>query len=131
MNIKGDGMRAELIESRISAGRWTGLVQMAGSGSATPDFAVTCDGRVLSGLVVAPASPGVLRLELPLPADVVTDGLQVFLLGLAGAGAPLGRFVLFAGQSADGDMMAEIALLRAELDLLKAAFRRHCRETGA
>jgi hypothetical protein len=121
-------MGAELIESRIAAGRWTGLVQTVANPA--PDFAVTCEGRVLPGLVVTQVSAGVLRLELPLPADVVVDGLQVFLVGLAGAGAPLGRFVLFAGQPAEGDMMAEIALLRAELDLLKAAFRRHCRETG-
>lgn len=131
MSGKGDRMRTELVESRIWGGRWVGLVQLAKGAAATPEFEVTRDGTPLSGLIVTPMEAGAIRLELALPADIVNDGVQVFLVGFQGDGAALGRFVLFAGQPAEGDSVAEIALLRAELELLKAAFRRHCRETGA
>ena len=131
MSGKGDRMRAELVESRIFGGRWKGLVQMSKGAAGTPEFEVICNGATLPGLSATPVDAGAIRLDLPLPSDVVNDGLQVFLVGFQGDGGALGRFVLFAGQPVDGDSVAEIALLRAELELLKAAFRRHCRETGA
>ncbi|MDA8740151.1 hypothetical protein N9M73_03340 [Rhodobacteraceae bacterium] len=41
----------------------------------------------------------------------------------------LARFTLIGGDLVDQDLRAEIDLLRAELDLLKRAFRRHCADT--
>lgn len=117
----------ELVESRIQAGRWTGLVRLDGP---SPGFAVTLGDRALAGLREEPAGDGLVRLVLDLPATVIGEGLQAFLLTAAGRAEVLGRFVLFAGAAVEGDAAAEIALIRAELDLLKAAFRRHCAATG-
>ena len=44
-------------------------------------------------------------------------------------GVVRGQFTVIAGVPLDEDVRAEISLLRAELDLLKRAFRRHCAET--
>lgn len=44
-------------------------------------------------------------------------------------GVTLARFTLVAGQALEEDIRAELNLLRAELDLLKRAFQRHCRES--
>ena len=41
----------------------------------------------------------------------------------------LGDFTLMAGDAVADDLRAEVELLRAELDMLKRAFRRHCLET--
>ena len=48
-------------------------------------------------------------------------------LGTAVGLVPL---ALLAGEALSQDIRAEMALMRAELDLLKQAFRRHCRETS-
>ena len=42
----------------------------------------------------------------------------------------LGSFSIVAGDALAEDIRAELTLLRAELDMLKKAFRRHCVETG-
>lgn len=118
---------AELVESRIQGGRWSGLVRLVG---ASPGFAVSLDGEELAGLSEEPAGKGLVRLTLDLPSRVISEGMRMFLVRPRGAAEPLGRFVLFAGQAIDGDALAEIALLRAELDLLKAAFRRRFVDAG-
>jgi hypothetical protein len=41
----------------------------------------------------------------------------------------LEKFTLIAGDVLGDDIRAEVDLLRAELDMLKRAFRRHCVET--
>ena len=41
----------------------------------------------------------------------------------------IGHVSLLAGEALGDDIRAEVALLRAELDMLKRAFRRHCLET--
>ena len=45
-------------------------------------------------------------------------------------GEVLASFTLVAGVPLEEDLRAEISLLRAELDLLKKAFRRHVTETA-
>ncbi|MFZ5749697.1 MAG: hypothetical protein ACOY5U_01375 [Pseudomonadota bacterium] len=46
-----------------------------------------------------------------------------------GSGGTLASFVVIGGAPVEADLRAEVELLRAELDLLKRAFRRHCAET--
>ena len=47
----------------------------------------------------------------------------------AANGETLGHVTLIAGDPLAEDLLAEVDLLRAELDMLKRAFRRHCLET--
>jgi hypothetical protein len=56
--------------------------------------------------------------------------VQTFLVREAGSGATLGHFTIVAGVPLEADLRAEVDLLRAELDMLKKAFRRHCVESG-
>ncbi len=69
--------------------------------------------------------------QVSIPAEVLYDGIQVFLLRDLERDEILGHFSILAGESIAQDALAEIELLRAELDLLKSAFRRHCLEAGA
>ena len=64
------------------------------------------------------------------PAEVLSDGIQTILIREAGSDEPMERIVIAAGKPLDDDIRAEVDLLRAELDMLKRAFRRHCVETG-
>ena len=61
-----------------------------------------------------------------LPVDRLADGVQTFVIEDASTGDALAHETIFAGDVVDEDIRAEVALLRAELDLLKRAFRRHC-----
>ena len=63
-----------------------------------------------------------------LPVDRISDGVQTFVIEDASTGNALAHETIFAGEIVDDDIRAEVSLLRAELDLLKRAFRRHCSE---
>lgn len=45
-------------------------------------------------------------------------------------GTQLGHFTLITGVALGDDIRVEMELLRAELDMLKRAIRRHCVETA-
>jgi hypothetical protein len=116
----------ELVTSELRAGRWEGVLR--GSPDA-PEVEALFDGRSLDGLTVIQADEG-WAMSVPVPPDVLNDGTQVIVLRDRRTQDTLGRLTLAAGPSAEDDLVAEVELLRTELDLLKAAFRRHVRETG-
>ncbi len=68
-------------------------------------------------------------VRFKLPVDRLSDGVQTFVIEDAETGDALAHETIFAGEVVDEDIRAEVALLRAELDLLKRAFRRHCSES--
>ena len=69
-------------------------------------------------------------LQVPVPKDAIADGVQVIIISDAMDGTQLGHFTLIAGEALGDDIRVEMELLRAELDMLKRAFRRHCVETA-
>lgn len=111
----------------FSGGRYEGALQA----SRAPDIEALYQGKV-----VAMASPVPLagrkneyRVTLDLPAAVMADGVQVISLRSTISGEVLDHVTLMAGAVLDADIRAELALLRAEFEVLKRAFRRHCIET--
>lgn len=113
-----------LTQTRILHGTWEGLLSGAG---AAPRIEALHDGKALPGVEVLPLPEG-HAVRVPLPGTILSDGVQVVLLQLEGE--VLSRITLIAGLPLDEDLRAEVGLLRAELDLLKRAFRRHCAETS-
>ena len=111
--------------SRVRAGRWEGLW----SGAAEPALSVSHQEADLPGLEIAAEDAGKWRLSLPIPAELLSEGVQTFVIRVGGE--TVGHFTIVTGVPLEDDLRAEIDLLRAELDLLKRAFRRHCVETGA
>ena len=67
---------------------------------------------------------------MPIPAEAIADGVQTFVITDQISSERLGYFTLIAGEALGDDMRVEVELLRAELDMLKRAFRRHCVETS-
>ncbi|GHC21347.1 MULTISPECIES: hypothetical protein [Gemmobacter] len=119
---------AKLTKTKVRAGVWEGLLTAEGG---APALEVLHLEQKLPGLSVTevPGQPGHYAVRLPIPASVLTEGVQTFLFRDAITGDKLGHFTIITGVAMEDDLRAEVDLLRAELDMLKRAFRRHCLET--
>ena len=111
------------------AGVWEGVLTGAGS---RPEIAVSHLARPVEGVRVVddPETPGQYLVLVPIPAELLSEGVQTFVITDAATAATLASFTVVTGQPLDADLRAEVALLREELDMLKRAFRRHCVETA-
>ncbi len=119
---------AVLTKTRIRAGVWEGVLTGAGP---APRIEAQHLGLTMPGLSVTPQpdKPGDHLVRLAIPADLLSDGVQTFVLRNAASNATLAHFTIVTGVALEQDIRAEVDLLRAELDMLKRAFRRHCLET--
>ncbi|TCP60718.1 hypothetical protein EV663_10877 [Rhodovulum bhavnagarense] len=119
-----------LTATRLRAGVWEGVLN-AGAEGEMPKIEILHQETPLEGVVLAPdpEMPGRYSLAVPIPAALLSDGVQTFLVCDAATGATLDSFAIVTGAPLEQDLRAEIDLLRAELDMLKKAFRRHCVET--
>ena len=116
-----------LTKIRLRSGVWEGRITGIGT---RPDIRVThLDRPVDTVKIVQGDEAGLWNITIPIPTDAVTDGVQTFLIIDAADDTKLGDFTLIAGDAMADDLRAEVELLRAELDMLKRAFRRHCLET--
>ncbi len=108
----------ELIETRLRAGVWQALLRAA----VAPEVEVRHDGAALAGLTVEKAGD-LWRVRVAIPATMLNEGAEAFLLLDSRTGARLGQFTILAGDLAPDHLIAEVAQLRAELELLKEAVR--------
>jgi hypothetical protein len=115
-----------LTRTRLVAGVWEGV--LAAPEGAEPRLAVTHLGQALEGVEVLPLSSGQWAVRIPVPPAMISEGVQTFLIADAESGAGLGSFALVAGEALADDLRAEVSLLRAELEMLKQAFRRYAAE---
>jgi hypothetical protein len=116
-----------LTKTRIRAGVWEGVLT-----GGSPNLRVVLQDTDLPGLSVTPIDgrPGELAVRVPIPAEVLSEGVQTFMICDTASGAKLAHFTIVTGVALEDDIRAEVDLLRAELDMLKRAFRRHCLETA-
>ncbi|MGR3821231.1 MAG: hypothetical protein ACU0A5_01515 [Salipiger marinus] len=120
-----------LTKTRFRDGNWQGLLVGEARGTSAPEVVVTLEEVPLRGVTLTEtADPGCWALDVPVPVEAVGDGVRTFVIRDAESGARLDSFALIAGEALDDDLRAEISLLRAELDLLKRAFRQHCLDSG-
>ena len=120
-----------LTKTRLHAGKWEGILTVPESHPA-PQIEVLVHDEKVDDIAVAPTgTPGEWGLVVSIPPETITEGTQVFLIRDRASGKLLGNFAVLAGEEVSDTVHAEIVLLRAELDMLKRAFRRHCVETGA
>lgn len=126
------GARGVTLEgARIAAGRWE--AELVAPGLADPPAIEVWhrDTRLDGVSLGAPSGSGRWPVTVPIPSELLSDGVQTFLVREAATGLTLGHFTIVTGAPLEDDIRAEIELLRAELDMLKKAFRRHCVETAA
>ncbi|WP_146584853.1 hypothetical protein [Puniceibacterium confluentis] len=120
-----------LTKTRFLEGVWEGVISAEAHGVPPPEVLVTLlDQPVRGVLVTETAEPGRWLIEVPVPVEAIGDGVHTFLIRDAAAEEVLESFALIAGEVLGDDIRAEVALLRAELDMVKRAFRRHCLETS-
>jgi len=131
--VKGSAMTGmTLTKTRIQSGIWEGVLTAPALVAEVPELSVTHLGTDVSTVAVSPDEhhPGTWIVQVAIPPEVLCDGVQTFLIQEAASGETLASFVIVTGEPLDDDIRGEIDLLRAELDMLKSAFRRHCVETG-
>lgn len=118
----------KLTQTRIRSGIWEGVLTDAGS---APELEATHHETPLTGVDVDPVPnrSGEWAVRVAIPAEALSEGVQTFLIRDRASGETLAHFTVFTGMPVEDDLRAEVDLLRAELDMLKRAFRRHCVET--
>ncbi len=116
-----------LTKTRLIGGVWEGI--LTGAGSEEPVLTLRHDGGALPGLTLSPMENDAWHVRAPIPVDRISDDLQSFIITAADDVTVLAQFIVFAGETVDDDLRTDVDLLRAELDLLKRAFRKHCSDT--
>ncbi len=116
-----------LIKTKLQQGVWEGFLAGAATG-VLPKIDVTHQGKAVQDVTVT-AVDGGHAVQVPVPREAVADGMQTLLITDADTGTPISSITLMAGEVLADDLRVEVNLLRAELDMLKRAFRRHCVET--
>ena len=119
-----------LTKTRLFEGVWEGVLTSAQEGNSQPQVKVThLQEEIPNVEVVENREAGHWVVRVPIPAELISDGVQTFLIHDAKTGDTLDSFNLISGDALSYDIRAEVMLLREELDLLKRAFRRHRLET--
>lgn len=117
-----------LTKTRLHAGVWEGV--LTGIVDKAPVLTLRLNGDIVPGLDITPADAGTYLVRAPIAADLIGDDLHTFTIVREDTTDILASFVVFAGEQLDDDLRAQVDLLRAELDLLKRAFRKHCVDTA-
>jgi len=122
----------ELTKLRLIEGFWHGVLKHHGTDDWQPNIEVTHLDFVVDGVTVTyDRVHEHWNVKVPVPADRIADGVQTFVIRDHRTEHVLGSFSIVAGDALAEDIRAEMSLLRAELDMLKRAFRRHCIETAS
>ncbi|QFT58444.1 hypothetical protein FIU94_06350 [Sulfitobacter sp. THAF37] len=118
----------ELTKTKMRQGVWEGVI--TGAGAETPKLEVTHQERAVDSFeLVHNDKADHWLLSITIPPEAVSDGMQTLVIRDCAADTDIGHITLMAGEVLGDDIRAEVDLLRAELDMLKRAFRRHCVET--
>lgn len=118
-------------KKRLQAGIWEGEITAEPGHQGEPSIDVRHDGMTVPSFAVTRNDDAqAWQLRIAIPPDLLSDGIQTFLIIDRDSEETLSSFSILAGEPLDEDIRAEVDLLRAELDLLKRAFRRHCAEDG-
>ena len=124
-------MTLEITQIKFSRGVWQGLISGAAPGTDhLPEFDVTLHEEPVDTVqVTRRQDTDELHLQINIRPSAVGSGVHSFVITEHQSLDVLARFTLIGGDLAEQDLRAEIDLLKAELELLKRAFRRHWVET--
>ncbi len=126
--MTGATERLTLTRLRIHVGAYEAEVTGPDGTTAAPEVVVLHQSLPLPDVTLVRGGGGWL-LRAPIPPELLSDGVQSFLVKDELTGDTLDAFAIVTGTPLEDDIRAEVALLREELDLLKRAFRRHVNET--
>lgn len=116
--------KLSVIPVGFDSGVWHGLVETEKPQSAAPNLFVSHKGDAIDGVEITPGeAPGTWVLRVPVPREVLNDGVQTFLVCDAEEETVLSHFAINCGLIVEQDVLAEMDLIRAELEILKRAVR--------
>jgi hypothetical protein len=123
----------KLTRRQIRAGVYQGSLAATGRTKRKPALEMRLLGVLLGSVTLTPDSKlnRCWDVRVNIPANILADGVQTFVISDKKTGETLDSFAIITGEVLQDDLRAEIALLQSELDMLKKAFRAHCRETRA
>ena len=116
-------------KTRLFEGIWEGIVSSEDKTVDQPHLEASFMEKPLDNLKLVEVGEGRWTLRIPIPAHILADGVQTILIRDIMAQETLDVITIISGEAIAEDIRAEMDLLRAELDMLKRAFRRHCLET--
>ena len=120
-----------LTKTRLFEGVWEGILTYHGEGNYQPEIEVTHLQKPVAGVrVIEKPGEDLWVLRVPIPVELIADGIQTFVICDKRDGEMLDSFALMSGDALSYDIRAEMMLLREELDMLQRAFRRHCLESS-
>lgn len=130
MDGSSDRIAPEVLKATVANGRYTARVSLPGHTDADspPALDLRLRDRSLDGLEIAHMRNEIWHVALDLPDDILTEGVQALLLTAQDGTQILHSYPIASGVTLSEDLVTEVALLRAELDLLKRAFRRKLTE---
>ncbi len=116
-----------LTRQNIKAGKYIGILSTRARVKAPPKIAVRLLDAVLGDAQVTAdeTRDRTWNVEAAIPASVLNEGVQTFVLHEQVSGDTLDSFAIVAGTPLQDDLRAEMALLRGELEMLKKSFRKH------
>jgi hypothetical protein len=118
----------QLTKTKMQQGVWQGIITQ--NGTDTPQIDVSHQKNSIADVSIThDSAANHWVLSVPIPKEAIADGVQTLIIRDTAADVDIGHITLLAGEVLGDDIRAEIDLLRAELDMLKRAFRRHCLET--
>lgn len=125
-------MRVTLRKTRIRSGEYEGLLTAQAPEDYAPEIEVLHLGEPVGQVVVLEDRdrPQTWILRIGIPAAVISEGVNTLVIRDRASDQELDRITFVTGEPLEDDIRAEVELLRAELDLLKKAFRQHCLETA-
>lgn len=116
-------------KTRLFEGIWEGIVTSEDETADQPHLEASFQEKPLDNLKLVQVGDGRWTLRIAIPAHILADGVQTILIRDVIAQETLEVITILSGEAIAEDIRAEMDLLRAELDMLKRAFRRHCLET--
>lgn len=116
-----------LHRTEVSGGTYRGLLTCEDTEQTAPALSLDLGGQTLGQMIVTQVDGG-WQVEGALGLAPLTDGTQTVFVRLAD-GTALDSLTVVTGLSAPEDLRAELSVLRAELEILKVAFRRHVSES--
>lgn len=115
-----------LEKTMLRGGTYLGLLSYPGHAKQpVPSLRAEHDGRALPLEITAiEGTVNQHQVSVTLPTSLLSEGIQIVTIQAEDTPEPLASFPLIVGDATPDDVTAEIALMRAELEMLKRAFRR-------
>ena len=120
-----------LDKTSLRGGVYQGILAHKGRARVNvPDLVAEHGSRELPlSLALIAGTTNQYQVTAEVPARLISDGVQFVIIRPKQGETPLASFAVIAGDGVPEDLVTEVALLRAELEMLKRAFRRHANQS--